>query len=150
MATAKKNLYLASEVDLPSGGKPEKPGDPKPTKRVGPGILSELELSDEEIKGLPRSVIRPATADEIENAEQRAKAAEARKVLTDAEQERRDAEIERENERKAVIAAAEKAKAEDVAKLDEAHAADRAKAAESTTTKLNEAQGTASTKGTKK
>lgn len=76
MATAKKNLYLLSEVDLPTGEKAEQPGDPKPTRRVGPGVLSELDISDEEVASLPRGVVRAATADEIEAAEQRAAAAE--------------------------------------------------------------------------
>jgi hypothetical protein len=82
MATAKKNLYLTSEVDIPTGEKQEK-GEMKPLKRVGPGILSELDITDAEIKTLPRGVVRAATADEIEAAEQRADTEERRALLAE-------------------------------------------------------------------
>lgn len=80
MATKKTHLYLASEVDIPTGKAPAQRGDPKPTKRVGPGLLSDLDITDEEIKSLPRGVLRNATVDEIEAAERR-EAADERKVL---------------------------------------------------------------------
>jgi hypothetical protein len=83
MPSSKKNLYLASEVHLPTGEKAARPGDPLPIRSVGPGVLSELDISDAEIKKLPRSVIRAATADEIEAAELREAGQERQKLLAE-------------------------------------------------------------------
>ena len=70
MADSKnKYLYLMSEVDVPTGEKPEK-GEPRPTKRVGPGIVANLDLTQAQIDKLPRGVVRKATADEIQAAEE--------------------------------------------------------------------------------
>lgn len=60
MPESKRHLYVRSEVDLPGN------------KRVGPGVLAELDITDDQAKSLPKSVLRAATADEIEAAEQRA------------------------------------------------------------------------------
>lgn len=146
MATAKKNLYLTSEVDLPSGEKPTRPTDPLPTRRVGPGILSELEISDAEIKTLPRGVVRPATADEIEGAESRATTAEARRVAADQEAERQAAEIERNNEKAQVAADLEREKADALSKIDAQHETERTKESAAAVTELNKVQGIAPAK----
>lgn len=141
MPRKKENLYLTSQVDIPTGEKAERPGDPLPVRRVGPGLLSEMEITDEQAEGLPRGLVRPATADEIEAGQNRATAAETRRIALEAEEEQRNAEVLRQNERKAAEQEAEKAKAEKLAEIDATHEADRAAAAEKTTADLNEAQG---------
>jgi hypothetical protein len=141
MATEKKNLFLAHEVHVLSGEKPEKPGDPLPIKTVKPGLLSEVGLSDKEIKSLPRGTIRPATADEIEGGEQRARAAEARELAAQQQQEQRDAEIERQNERRAVERETEEEKRERLAKLEAQQEKDRVAEQKKAADELNKAQG---------
>lgn len=85
-----KYLYLMAEVDVPTGEKPRKEDDPKPTRRVGPGLLSKLDLSQKEIESLPRGIVRKATADEIEAADSDDTGAETRAEIEQlkAEQER--------------------------------------------------------------
>lgn len=152
MPSKKEYLYLTTQVDLPSGEKPDKPGDPLPLKRVGPGLLSEMDITDAQIKTLPRGVVRAATADEIEAGDTRATAAETRRIAEEAAAEQREAEIARANEKAAVAKQFEASRDEELRSIDEAHDADRAKAAEKTTAALNEAQGieAAKTKRSKK
>src|SRR4051812_38432292 len=118
MPSEKKNLYLAHQVDVPTGAKAEKPGEPIPLKRVGPGLLSEVDLTDKEIKSLPRGAVRAATADEIEAGEQRARNAVTRDLQAQQLQEQQDAETERQNERRAVERETEEEKRERLAKLE--------------------------------
>jgi hypothetical protein len=141
MPTSKKYLYLASEVHVPTGEKPQKPGDPLPIKSVGPGVLADLDLSDAEIKTIPRSLIRPASADEIEAAENSATAAETRRIAAEAAEEQRNAEILRANEKRAIEKEADRDKAEALTALDETHAEDREKEQQRLAQELNKAQG---------
>lgn len=141
MPKKKENLYLTSQVDVLTGDEAKKDTDPKPTRRVGPGLLSEMDLTDEQVEKLPRGTVRPATADEIEAGQNRATAAETKRIAQEAERERRDAEVLRQNERQGAEQEAEKAKAEKLAEIDATHEVDRAAAAEKTTAELNEAQG---------
>lgn len=142
MPTKREHLYLTTEVDVLAGGKPEKPGDPLPVKRVGPGLLSEVEdLTEAHIKKLPRGVVRPATADEIEAGQQRALSAKVREVAAQTAEEQRGNEIERENETKKAVADAERAKAKEVAALEAEHETARAKERERAAKEINEAAG---------
>jgi hypothetical protein len=150
MPTGKKYQYLATEIDVPTGEKPARAGDPKPVKRFGPGLLSELGLSDKDVENLPRGVIRPATADEIEAADNRAATAEARQIAEEAALQRRNDEIEHANERRAIEREADQKKAEELSKLEDQRAEERAKEDQKLSAELNKAQGIAPQKSTAK
>lgn len=154
MPSDKKNLYLTTEVDVPTGEKPEKPGDPTPTKRVGPGLLSEMNLSDGDIKklqsGRARGVIRPATADEIETGEQRAKAKAAADIAAQSEEEASAAEIDRRNERLLAVRKLDEERNEQLAAIDAKHDEARIEEREQAASDLNDAAGVETPKGGKK
>lgn len=154
MPSEKKNLFLTTEVDVPTGEKPEKPGDPIPTRRVGPGLLSELDIPDTALKklqsGRARGVIRPATADEIEAGEQRARVTKAREIAQQSEDEASASEIERRNERLVLARKLEQERSEQLAALDEKHNAARAEEREEAVDALNDAAGIETPSGGKR
>lgn len=72
MSNKREYQFLTAEVHVPTGAIPARETDPLPVRSVGPGVLSELDLSDDEVAALPQNVIRPATAAEIEAAQTKA------------------------------------------------------------------------------
>jgi hypothetical protein len=144
MADDKKYKYLTAQVDVPIGGDAPpsaagQPANPKPTKRVGPGLLSELDLTDEQIEKLPRGVVRSATADEIRAGDTAAQTKASREIQQRALADQRDASIETQTERQRIIDDFERQKNEALAKFDAQSEQERAEAASRTTEELNKA-----------
>lgn len=153
MADDRKYKYLSAQVDVPTGKEAPPtaagaPPNPKPTKRVGPGLLSELDLSDEQIAQLPRSVIRSATADEIRAGDVAAQAKAARDIQQRAAADQRDASIETQTERQRIIDDFERQKNEALATFDADQDKQRTDAAARTTEELNKAQSDANAAAT--
>lgn len=144
MAKGKEYLYLASQVDIPTGEKPDRPGDPPPIKRVGPGLLSELDISDKEIERLPRGVVRNATADEIEAGASRATAAKAAQVAAEQREQEESQRIEQENERRALETKLQQERDEQLRELEEKQDTERAKQREAAAEEINAATGAGS------
>jgi hypothetical protein len=140
----RKYKFLTAQVDVPTGKKAERAGDPLPTKRVGPGLLSELDITDEQASKLPRQLVRSATADEIQAADNAAAARKARDVAATAQLDASDAEIERRTERANVEAELNRERDARLAEIDKKHEAERAETAERTADQLNEANAAGS------
>lgn len=138
----RKYKYLSAAVDVPTGDEAPpaaagQPNNPKPVRRVGPGLLSELDLTDEQIEKLPRGMIRSATADEIRAGDQAAQRKKATEIQRRATLDQRDATIETQTERQRIIDDFERQKNEALAKFDDQAEKDRADAANKTTDELN-------------
>lgn len=150
MATEKGHLFLTVEVDVPTGGKPEKAGDPIPLKKVGPGLLSDLDITDAEVKKLPRGSVRDATADEIEASKNRVTGAKAAEIAEAAREEETAARSAEENERRAIEAELEAEKQDRLRELAEKHEKERTAAREKATEELNKTTGAGSGAKTKR
>ena len=149
MATKREHQFLSVEVDLPTGKKPDREGDPIPTRRVGPGLLSELEISDEEVKKLPRGVVRDATVAEMEAAENTAISRKAREAAAAAAEEERGRLFAAENERRALERQLEDEKRQKLSELADRQAEEAAESREAAAEEINKAAGSGGKKTAK-